>query len=381
MKSSRIRELLKLTEQPDIISFAGGLPAPEHFPVKEMEEITKKILEEKGAQALQYATTEGYLPLRKIIVERLKASEVNLSPDNILVTSGSQQGLDFSGKLFLNPGDIVICESPTYLGAINAFKAYQPKFVEVAMDEEGMRMDELEKTLAAYPQAKFIYTIPDFQNPTGRTMSLERRKKLIELATKYSMPVIEDNPYGELRFLGQRLPALKAFDTEGLVIYLGTFSKTFCPGLRIGWIAAADNLLQKYVMLKQGADLHTSITVQMQAAEFMSQYDLDKHIEKIKATYRKRRQLMMETMEKEFPSTCKFTRPEGGLFSWVELPESMDASVVLQKALEKKVAFVPGVDFFPNKALPNYFRLNYSNAQEEDIVEGITRLGEVLKAM
>lgn len=381
IRSSRIRELLKLTEQPDIISFAGGLPAPEHFPVEEIKEVTIKILDEKGAKSLQYSTTEGYLPLREIIINRLAISGVNLSPDNILITSGSQQGLDFSGKLFLNPEDVVICESPTYLGAINAFNAYQPRFVEVPMDEEGMIMEDLEKALAAYPNAKFIYAIPDFQNPTGRTLSLERRKKMVELAVKYGIPIIEDNPYGELRFIGERLPAIKHFDTEGIVVYLGTFSKTFCPGLRIGWVAADEPILQKYNLVKQGADLHTNISCQIQAAEFMTRYDLDEHIAKIKETYRNRRNLMVETMKKEFPASCKFTLPEGGLFTWVELPEGMDAAEVLRKALEKKVAFVPGGDFFPNGDKNNYCRLNYSNASEENIVEGIKRLGAVLKEM
>jgi len=374
MKSSRIRELLKLTEQPDIISFAGGLPAAEHFPVEEMKEVSLKVLNEKGAQALQYATTEGYPPLRQIIAQRMSRDGIKITIDDLLILSGSQQGLDFAGKLFLNPGDKVICESPTYLGAINAFNAYQPQFIEVAMDEEGMKMDELEKTLAAHSDSKIIYTIPDFQNPTGRTMSLERRKKLVELATKYNIPIVEDNPYGELRFIGEKLPSLKSFDTAGIVIYLGTFSKTFCPGLRIGWVAASPEILQKFIIVKQSSDLHTSPTVQMQAAEFMQKYELDQHIEKIKATYRKRRQVMMETMEKEFPASCRFTRPEGGLFTWVQLPEGMDSSLILQKALEKKVAFVPGIDFFPNTALTNYFRLNYSCSTEEEIVEGIKRL-------
>jgi len=381
IRSSTIRELLKLTEQPDVISFAGGLPAPEHFPVEELKEITLKILEEKGCQSLQYSTTEGYPPLREFIAKRLALSGIDLSPDNILIISGSQQGLDFSGKIFLNKGDKVICESPTYLGAINAFNAYQPQYVEVAMDEEGMSMEELEKTLATHPDAKFIYAIPDFQNPTGRTMSLERRKRLVELANHYSMPIIEDNPYGELRFIGERLPAIKHFDTQGLVVYLGTFSKTFCPGLRIGWVAAHEPLLQKYNLVKQAADLHTSINAQIQAAEFITRYDLDKHIAKIKETYKKRRNLMVETMKKEFPITCRFTLPEGGLFTWVELPEGIDATEVLKKALEKKVAFVPGGDFFPNKNKTNYCRLNYSNASEEKIIEGIKRLGQVLREM
>lgn len=382
IKSSAIRELLKLTEQPDIISFAGGLPAPELFPVKELEEVTKKVLQEEGVFALQYSTTDGFLPLREKIVQRMKKVNVECEANNILITSGSQQGLEFSGKIFINEGDVVICESPSYLGALNAFKAYQPKFVEIAMDENGMIIEELEKALAQYPNAKFIYTIPDFQNPTGRTMSLERRKRLLELAYQYDIPVIEDNPYGELRFEGELLPAIKSFDTKGMVIHLGTFSKTFCPGLRIGWIVADTAILSKYITVKQGADLQCSTIAQREINRFLDMYDIEKHIEKLIEVYRRRRDLMISTMEKEFPAEVKFTRPQGGLFVWAIFPEQLDAADVLKKALEEeKVAFVPGQSFFPNEQFKNHARINYSNMPEDKIVEGITRLGKVLKSM
>jgi len=381
IKGSAIRELLKLTEQPEIISFAGGLPAPELFPIEEMKEVCVRVLDTDGKAALQYSPTEGYMPLRKIIAERMKKSGVEISPEHILITSGSQQGLDFCGKVFLDEGDTVICESPSYLGALNAFKSYLPKFVEVEMDKDGMKMDELEKALQANPDAKFIYTIPDFQNPSGITMSVERRKKLVELAVKYNVPVVEDNPYGELRFEGERLPAIKHFDTEGMVIFLGTFSKIFSPGLRVGWVAASPEIVRKYVLVKQGADLQSNSMAQREAAAFVQMFDLDAHINKIIEVYRKRRDLMIETMEKEFPEGFTFTYPNGGLFTWVEMPEGVDAAEVLKKALEEKVAFVPGGSFYPNGGNENHCRLNYSCMPEDKIVEGITRLGKVFKKL
>ena len=381
IKSSAIRELLKLTEQPDIISFAGGLPAPELFPIKELEEVCCKVLQEDGKAALQYSATDGYLPLRQKIAKQMANLGMNVEAQNVLITSGSQQGLEFSGRIFINEGDVIICESPSYLGALNAFKAYVPKFVEIPMDDNGMIIEELEKALEQYPNAKFIYTIPDFQNPTGITLSLERRKRLMELAEKYEMPVIEDNPYGELRFEGEMLPSLKSFDTKGLVIHLGTFSKTFCPGLRLGWVVAEMEILQKYLIVKQGADLQCSSMAQREISKFLEMYKLDDHIKKLIEVYRRRRDLMLETMKQEFPSNIKYTHPEGGLFTWIEFPEGMDAAEVLKKALEEKVAFVPGEPFYPNGGNANHARLNYSNMTEDKIVEGITRLGKVLKSL
>jgi DNA-binding transcriptional MocR family regulator len=381
IKGSAIRELLKLTEEPDIISFAGGLPAPELFPLKEIEEVAVKVIREEGRAALQYSTTEGFLPLREKIVERMKKVKVECKPNDILITSGSQQGLEFSGRIFVNEGDVIICESPSYLGALNAFKAYLPKFVEIPMDDDGMIIEELEKALEQNPNAKFIYTIPDFQNPTGRTMSLERRKKLLELAYKYNIPVVEDNPYGELRFEGEILPAIKSFDTKGLVIHLGTFSKTFCPGVRLGWVVASPEILSKYIVVKQGADLQSSTISQREVSKFLEMFDLDAHIENLIKIYRKRRDLMLETMEKEFPAGVTFTRPAGGLFTWVTFPAHLDAAEVMKKSIEQKVAFVPGQSFFPNGEFKNHGRFNYSNMPEEKIVEGIKRLGKVLREL
>jgi DNA-binding transcriptional MocR family regulator len=379
IKASEIRELLKLTQRPEIISFAGGLPAPESFPIQEFIKVGKEVLEKSGAQALQYASTEGHPPLREAITKRMAKVKVEVNSDDILVTSGSQQGLDFAAKIFINPGDIIICESPTYLGAINAFKAYEPKFIEVSTDKDGMNMDELEKALKNNNNVKFIYVIPDFQNPSGKTWSIERRVKLIELGNKYDVAIIEDNPYGELRFEGEILPAVKHFDTEGRVAFLGTFSKILCPGLRLGWIAASPEMLNKFIMVKQGADLQSSTISQMEAAKFFELYDIEAHIQKIIDLYRVRRDLMMKTIEEEFPEGVTATYPEGGLFTWVILPEYMNARELALKALEQNVAYVPGGSFFPNGGNENTFRLNYSNMDEERIVEGIKRLGKVLK--
>ena len=379
MKASEIRELLKLTVRPEVISFAGGLPAPEVFPVEEMKRVSLKVLEESGQQALQYSPTEGFPPLREKIAKRMKQVGVKTTPDNILITNGSQQGLDFSGKIFFNPDDIVIVESPSYLGAINAFKSYQCKFLEIPTDDNGMIMEELEKALETSENVKMIYVIPDFQNPSGRTWTLERRQKLVELANKYDLPVVEDNPYGELRFEGERLPSIKSMDTEGRVIFLGTFSKTFCPGLRIGWVCASDEVLNKYILVKQGADLQSNSMSQRELDAFLEVYDLDEHIEKIKKLYKGRRDLMLETMKEHFPAEVKYTHPEGGLFTWAVLPEHINARELMQKALERNVAFVPGGSFFPNGGNENTMRINYSNMPEERIVEGIKILGEVIK--
>ncbi|GAA0702488.1 PLP-dependent aminotransferase family protein [Paraclostridium ghonii] len=380
LKGSEIRELLKLTQKPEIISFAGGLPAPELFPVDEMVEVSRMVLEESGREALQYATTEGFNPLREHIAERMNRKlKTNISKDDLLITSGSQQGLDFAGKIFLDEGDVVLVESPSYLGALNAFKAYCPKFIEVPTDKDGMVIEELEKILETTENVKMIYVIPDFQNPTGKTWSMERRKRFMDVINKFEIPVIEDNPYGELRFEGEILPSLRAMDEKGLVAFLGSFSKIFCPGYRIGWVAASPEILSKFIFVKQGADLQASTISQRELSKFIDAYDLDAHVEKIKAVYSKRRDLMLKTMDETFPEGIEYTYPQGGLFTWVELPEHLDAREIMKKCLEKNVAYVPGGSFFPNGGKENSFRLNYSNMPDEKIVEGIKRLAEVLK--
>lgn len=381
MKASDIRELLKLTTRPEIISFAGGLPAPELFPVEDIKAATDAVMDEQGRAALQYGPTEGYLPLREKIVERMAAKNaVHTTTDNIILTAGSQQGLDYVAKLFINPGDVIVMESPSYLGAINAFNAYQPKFVEIPTDENGMIMEELDKVLATTENVKFIYVIPDFQNPSGRTWPLARRKQFMEIINKYGIPAIEDNPYGELRFKGEYQPALKSMDTEGLVMYMGTFSKIMAPGYRIGWTCANHEIIEKLNLIAQGAALQTSTIAPMIIAKYMDMFDLDEHVDKIRAVYKHRCELMIRTMRETFPPEAKFTDPDGGLFTWVELPDYVNTRDLAAVALESNVAFVPGSGFFPNGGNNCCMRLNYSCMPDERIVEGVHRLAEVIKA-
>ena len=380
MQASEIRELLKLTAKPDIISFAGGLPAPELFPVEEIAKVSHDLVLKEGRQLLQYATTEGRPSLRAKIAKRM-ADKYNtvVNPDDILITTGSQQCLDFVGKLFLDPGDVVLCESPSYLGALNAFNAYQPKFVEVPTDNGGLLPEELDKILSTTDRCKFIYVIPDFQNPTGRTWSLERRKKFMEVINKHNLPVLEDNPYGELRYEGEILPSLKSLDTKGLVMFLGTFSKIFCPGLRLGWVACEHELLTQFVKIKQSADLHTSNFDQGVADAYMDAYDLDAHVKEIVALYKHRRDLILESMEKYLPAGTEWTHPEGGLFLWLTFPEGVSARKVFAKCIEMKVAGVIGDAFYPNQKTDRSMRINYSNMPDDRIVEGIQRMAKAIK--
>ena len=390
MGSSVIRELLKYTEQPGIISFAGGLPAPDVFPLKEFQAACNYVLETQGAQALQYSTTEGYRPLREMISRHAsRYMMVDISPDNILITSGSQQALDFAGRLFINRGDYIVVESPTYLGALQAWNAYGAQYIPVRTDENGMIVDELEAALRIGP--KFIYVLPNFQNPSGVTLSLERRIKLIEIADKYGVPIIEDDPYGQLRFEGDHIPSLVSLDNKfrgknggcysGNVIYLSTFSKLLSPGLRLAWVIAPEQVIRKLVMTKQAADLHTASFNQYVAYEVGKGGFLDEHVKVIRSVYKERRNVMLEMMDEMFPSEVHWTRPQGGMFLWGILPESMDAADVLKVALERKVAFVPGEAFHATGGGQNTMRLNFSYPAPDTIREGITRLGTTLKEL
>lgn len=380
VKASEIRELLKITERPEVISFAGGLPAPELFPIEELKHIAEAVLNGSGRMALQYATTEGYPPLREKIAERMNLRfNTALDRENILITCGSQQALDLTGKAFLDEGDVVLCESPTYLGALNAFNCYGPRYVAVPTDEHGMMIEELERIILREERVKLIYVVPDFQNPSGRTWSLERRRSFMELIEKYGIPVIEDSPYAELRFEGESLPSLKAMDRQGLVVFLGTFSKILCPGMRIGWVAAHRRILEKYIILKQGTDLHTTTLNQMEIDAYLEKYDIDQNIASICKVYKKRRDVMLHALKREMPANTHWTHPQGGLFTWVELPANMNAVDILKKCLDENVAFVPGGSFFPNGGGNHTLRLNYSNMPEDRIEEGIRRLARVLR--
>ena len=382
LRASDIREILKITQRAEVISFAGGLPAPELFPVEEMKQISRLLMEESGRVALQYSTTEGYEPLRQKIAARIgRKFQTQASAEEVMITSGSQQALDFTGKLFLDAGDVVLCESPTYLAAISAFRAYQPEFIAVPTDDDGMIIEELERILATTDNVKLVYVIPDFQNPTGRTWSLERRRRFIETVSRYGVAVLEDNPYGELRFEGEILPSIKSMDREGLVIGTGTFSKTFCPGMRIGWLVAAPPVIEKYVLIKQGADLCTSLRNQMEIDLFMELFDFEGNLVRLTELYRQRRNSMVAALEAMMPEGVSFTRPQGGLFLWVTLPERIKAIELLKRCLEQNVAFVPGDSFFPNGGVENTLRLNYSNMPEDRIREGVARLAAAIRSM
>jgi 2-aminoadipate transaminase len=387
MGSSAIRELLKFTEIPDLISFAGGLPAPDVFPVKEFNAACDRVLRKQGTMALQYSATEGYLPLREMIARHSARYGIKITPDNVLITSGSQQALDLLGKILIDPGDRILVESPTYLAAIQAWTAYGAEFITVPMDEDGMNTDYLEEALRAGP--KFIYVLPNFQNPTGETLSLERRQKLIALADQYGVPIVEDDPYGQLRYEGEHLPSIVVLDSQsrddgnpcyrGNVIYLSTFSKTLAPGLRLGWVIAPPEVISKLVQAKQGADLHTATFNQVVAHEVSRGGFLDRHIHTIRRVYGERRDLMLAAMDRYFPPEVSWTYPLGGLFLWGTLPSYMDAKELLISCLDKKVAFVPGEPFHPTGGGVNTMRINFSNATHDEIQVGIRRLGTAIR--
>lgn len=386
MKASAIRELLKLVEDPEIISFAGGLPAPDIFPTEQIREATNRVLTNQAAAALQYGSTEGYRPLREMIARHTSRSGVEIKPENILITSGSQQGLDLIGKIFINHGDRILLESPTYLGALQAWNQYGAEYVTVRSDDDGMVTEDIEEALRTGP--KFIYVLPNFQNPMGVSMSLDRRVKLVEMADRYGVPIVEDDPYGQLRFEGEHIPGVNALDAKlhvqngtytGNVIYMSTFSKILSPGLRLGWIIAPDEVISKLVLAKQGTDLHTATFNQFIAYEVGHGGFLDQHIQHICEVYKERRDVMLEALEEHMPDGVTWTRPKGGLFLWVRVPESCDTTALFPAAIRNKVAYVPGDSFHPLGGVTNTMRLNFSYCKPEKINEGIARLGNMLK--
>jgi 2-aminoadipate transaminase len=392
MGRSVIRELLKYTQQPDIISFAGGLPAPELFPIAEAQAAACRVLTDGGVEALQYGPTEGFVPLRQFIVDRMARYGIRAKAENVVITNGSQQALDLIGKLLLNPGDRILVEEPTYLGALQAWNAYQAEYISVPSDDDGLRTELLEAALRVGP--KFMYVLPNFQNPGGTTLPLERRLEVVRLSNKYGIPVVEDDPYGALRFEGEHLPPLVALDSdfqenagangrgymEGNVVYLGTFSKTLAPGLRLGWVVAPVEIIDQLVMAKQGVDLHTATFNQMLAWELVKDGFMDEHVRVIRRVYGERRDVMLAALERYFPEGCSWTHPEGGLFLWARVPEWIDTAELLKEAVQFRVAYVPGFAFYAEPGHGrNTMRLNFSNAQPAQIEEGIRRLGDLLK--
>ena len=379
MKSSAIRELLKITQQPDVISFAGGLPAPELFPVRDIEEACRQLLAEEPRVALQYSTTEGHRPLREYLAESMMKNGIQHSPEEILITTGSQQALDLIGKTFVDPGSKVLTGRPTYLGAIQAWRAYQAEFVTVPLDDDGMQVEMIDDQLEANEDIRFIYVLPNFHNPAGTTLPESRRYQLVKIARDHDLIIVEDDPYGALRYEGEVPPPISKLAPER-TLYLGTFSKTLTPGLRIGWVAGPKEIRQRLVLAKQGADLHTSTFDQMIANDIAQRGIIEEHVKHLRKTYGARRDTMVDALSEFWPDGCCWTRPQGGLFLWARIPGDIDTSELLCEALENKVAFVPGVNFFPyGDGGHQAMRLNFSNAKPEMIVEGIRRLGSTIK--
>ncbi len=383
MRPSEIRELLKLTQNPEIISFAGGLPNPSSFPIKEMQEVCKTVLKEHGKIALQYGPTEGLRSLRITLANRANREGMSATSDNVLITSGSQQGLDVLGRVFLNPGDTIIVGLPTYLGALNAFRAYEINFEGVPLDKDGMQVDILEEKVKKLIKKgiipKFIYVIPDFQNPAGVVMPEKRRRKIIDIANEYDLIVAEDDPYGKLRYEGEFIKPIKAFDDEGRVIYLSTFSKILSPGFRLAWMIASDPIIRKLSVGKQALDLCTNTLVQFLANEFIERGSLDLHILKIIEMYRPKRDIMVESIKKYFPPDTIFHKPKGGLFAWVTLQGNIDTEKMFLDAIKEKVAYIHGKAFYVDNNGANSMRLNFSYSSNENIEEGIKRLSRVIE--
>ena len=380
MKASEIRELLKLTQQPDIISFAGGLPSPLSFPTDDIAQVTHDVMATAAEEALQYGTTEGYPGLREYCALRSKKEGIEAGIDNVVIVSGSQQGLDITSKIFFDPGDMAVVEAPSYLGGLGAMRTYQPEFISVKLDDDGLIIDELEETLKKMKKPpKLLYTVPTFQNPAGVTMSEKRRKRLVDLAHEYDFVIMEDNPYGDLRYSGEPVKAVKAFDDEGRVIYLSTFSKIFSPGMRLAWIIGDEKFIRKFVIAKQSTDLCTNSFVQRILFEYCRRDLIDGHIKKIQKIYKEKRDIMLESLEKYFPEECSWTRPDGGLFLWARVPEYINTKNMIAEAVKERVAYVHGAAFFVDEDGANAMRLAFSYASDDKIEEGIKRLGRVIK--
>jgi len=375
---SFIREILKVTQDGNIISFAGGLPNPKLFPVKELADACLKVLQEDGENVLQYSTTEGYLPLREYIAERyFVKKDLQVSPDEILITNGSQQGLDLIGKVFLNNGDRVVIERPGYLGAIQAFGIYEPEFMPIPLLDDGIDTGLLEKALNAN-HAKLFHTVINFQNPSGVTYSRQKREKLADIIKAHNMVLVEDNPYGELRFMGEDLPSMKSYLPDSTIV-LGSFSKVVTPGLRLGWICTSADVMEKIVVAKQSSDLHSNYLSQRAVYRYLTDHDLDEHILNIREVYKRQRDSMVSMIEKHFPEEIECTKPEGGMFLWATLPENLSSLDLFKLATKENVVFVPGRAFYVDGGGDNTLRLNFSNSDQEKIEEGIKRLAKVMK--
>ena len=381
LQASAIREILKFTADPSVISFAAGNPAPEAFPVDEVKRITAEILNEEPIAALQYSVTEGYSPLRALLRENLKARHnIGTELDDIVITAGAQQAIELTCKTLCDPGDVVLCENPSFIGSLNSFKSYEGKLVGVPVEEDGISVGALEQALKENPGAKFLYTIPNFQNPSGATMSLVKRKAVYALCLQYVVKILEDNPYGELRFAGEDIPAIKTLDTEGIVYYAGTFSKVLSPGLRVGYLLAPKEGIQKVVVCMQASTVHTSILSQMICYRFMKEVDYAAHLERLRGIYRHKSSLMIDGLRTHLGGSIAFHEPQGGLFIWCRLPDGVDMPAFCLNAVKNKVAVVPGTAFVPNDTdKTQCFRLNFSTPTDEQLVKGVEILGGLAK--
>lgn len=382
LKPSVIREILKYTSDPEIISLAAGNPASEAFPVKEVAEISAKIFNENPIDALQYSVTEGYTPLRNRLKERMQNKYNSFNPDidELIVTSGAQQAIELTTKSLCNEGDVIICESPSFIGSLNAFRSFGARLRGVDLESDGMNLTQLENVLKEEPNAKMIYIIPNFQNPSGITTSFEKRKAIYELAKKYGVIILEDNPYGEIRIDGEDVPNIKSLDTEGIVVYAGTFSKILSSGMRVGWCIAPKALCSKIIVCKQTSDVHSNIWAQMVAEKYMADYDLDAHIQSIKVLYKNKMNLMLDQLKKNMPEGFTWHVPQGGLFVWCTLPDSIDMMEYSTAAVQNKVAVVPGNAFLTDENEPCHaIRLNFSTPSDEKIIKGIEILGQVAR--
>lgn len=383
LHASAIREILKFTADPTVISFAAGNPAPEAFPSDAVKEITERILSENPVAALQYSITEGYTPLRETLRSDLKARlRIGREFDELIITSGAQQATEHCCKVLINPGDTILCETPSFVGSLNAFKSYEANLVGVEVEADGISIEKLEKALKENPGAKLLYVIPNFQNPSGATMSLAKRQAVYALCKRHGVLILEDNPYGELRFSGQDIPTIKSMDEDGIVLYCGSFSKVLSPGLRVGYLCAPRDFIQKVVVLKQVSDVHTTILSQMICNEFMTKYDFPAHLNRLREIYRKKSSLMLGRMKEQLAPKITWVEPEGGLFIWCRLPDGVDMMDFCSTAVRRKVAVVPGTAFLPHDGdQTQCFRMNHSTPTDAQIVEGVELLGRLVREL
>jgi 2-aminoadipate transaminase len=382
LKPSAIREIFKYAADPTVVSLSAGNPSPDAFPVKELEEISARLFRENPIGLLQYSVTEGYAPLREHLTKYMKDKyDICSDGDDILITTGAQQIMDFSTKALVNEGEVIITEAPSFIGSLNSFRAYNAKLVGVEVEADGMNTDKLDEALRNNPNTKFIYTIPNFQNPSGVTMSLEKRKKVYELAKKYDVMILEDNPYGDLRYSGEFLPAIKTFDTDGRVIYAGSFSKVISPGIRVAFTIAPKPVIQKMTVCKQGSDVHTNIWSQMLCYEFITKYDFEAHLERLRSIYRKKAKFCMDLLDKYCAPEITYDKIDGGLFIWCRLPDGVDMPQFVRRAIDNKVCVVPGNAFLTDETeKTNGFRINFSTPTDEQLEKGIKALGDLIKS-